>query len=103
MPYFFLKLIPPRPTFATDMNSQERAMMAEHLAYWTAKLDRGEVVVFGPVLDAKGPYGVGVISAADEGAARAFADADPAVKSNHGFICEVYPMRAVTRETTTTP
>jgi len=101
MPYFFLKLIPPRPTFAMDMNADEKAMMAKHVAHWKSKLDRGEVVVFGPVLDPKGPYGAGVVAAADETAARAFADADPAIEANCGFVCEIYPMRAVTRESVT--
>jgi uncharacterized protein YciI len=96
MPHFFLKLTAPRPTFAMDMNPEEKAVMAEHVAYWSAKLVSGEVLLFGPVLDPNGPYGVGVLSVADEAAARAFADADPAVKSNRGFVCEIYPMRAVT-------
>ncbi len=99
MPHFFLKLIAPRPTFATDMSEEERAVMGEHSAYWKAKLDAGDVVVFGPVMDPKGPFGAGVIAAKDEAAARAFADADPAIKSGRGFVCEIYPMRAVTRET----
>ncbi len=101
MPHFFFKLIAPRPTFAMDMNDEERAMMGEHLAYWKAKLDRGDVLVFGPVLDPRGPYGVGIVVAEDETAARAFANADPAIRANRGFDCEVYPMRAVTRENTT--
>ena len=103
MPHFFLKLIAPRPTFAMDMDAQERAMMAEHFAYWKSRLDAGEVIVFGPVLDPNGPYGAGVIAAVDEAAARAFADADPAIRSNRGFVYEIYPMRAVTRETTIAP
>lgn len=99
MQHFFLKLIAPRPTFAMDMAPEEKAMMGEHFAYWKAKLDAGDVVVFGPVMDPAGPYGAGVIAAKDEMAARAFADADPAVKSKCGLRCEIYPMRAVTRET----
>ncbi|HEX5509375.1 MAG TPA: YciI family protein [Pseudolabrys sp.] len=99
MPNFFLKLVPPRPSFAADMNDAEKRMMQEHVGYWKAKLDRGEVVVFGPVLDPAGPFGMGVISAPDEPGARAFADNDPAMKSNRGFKCEIHPMRAVTRET----
>ena len=98
MPHFFLKLLAPRPTFAMDMDAAEKAMMAEHLQYWTAKLDGGDVVVFGPVLDPAGPYGVAVVAAADDGAARALADGDPAIKSKRGFVCEILPMRAVTRE-----
>jgi uncharacterized protein YciI len=100
MPHFFLKLIAPRPTFAMDMNDTEKKMMQEHLGYWKGRLDRNEVIVFGPVLDPMGPYGMGIIEAADEAGARAFADGDPALKANVGFKCEIYPMRAVTRDNT---
>jgi hypothetical protein len=102
MPHFFLKLIPPRPSFAMDMNAEEKAMMGEHQQYWKGKLDGGEVVAFGPVLDPKGPYGIGIVAAADELAARAFSDADPAIKSKRGFLCEIYPMRAVIRDNAAT-
>ncbi len=98
MAHFFLKLIPPRPSFALDMDAEEKAMMAKHLEYWKAKLDGGIVLVFGPVLDPSGPYGAGIISAPDQAAARAFADADPAIKSGRGFVYDIYPMQAVTRE-----
>jgi uncharacterized protein YciI len=100
MSHFFLKLIPPRPSFALDMNAEEKAMMEEHLGYWKAKLDSGVVLVFGPVLDPSGPYGAGIISVADQAAARGFADADPAIESGRGFVCDINPMHAVTREAT---
>jgi uncharacterized protein YciI len=100
MPHFFLKLIAPRPTFAMDMNDQEKALMQEHSHYWKSRQAQGEVLVFGPVLDPKGPYGMGVIVSADKSGARAFADGDPAIKANCGFTCEIHPMRAVTRDTT---
>ena len=100
MPHFFLKLIAPRPTFAMDLNDQEKAMMQEHFQYWKGRQEQGEVLVFGPVLDPQGPYGMGVIVAADEAAAGAFAAGDPAMKSNSGFACEIHPMRAVTRDNT---
>jgi uncharacterized protein len=100
MPHFFLKLIAPRPSFATDMNEQEKMLMQQHFTYWKGRQDAGEVLVFGPVLDPTAPYGMGVVSAVDEAGARAFAAADPAMQANIGFACEVYPMRAVTRDTT---
>jgi uncharacterized protein len=100
MPYFFLKLIAPRATFANDMNDQEKAMMQEHFLYWKGHQDQGDVLVFGPVLDPKGAYGMGIVNVADEAEARAFAGGDPAMKANVGFTCEIYPMRAVTREKT---
>ena len=99
MPHFFLKLVAPRPTFAMDMNEAEKAMMQQHFLYWKGRQDKGEVVVFGPVMDAAGPYGMGVIEAADDAAARAFAAGDPAMKANCGFKCEISSMRAVMRET----
>ena len=100
MPHFFLKLIAPRPTFANDMNDAEKAMMQEHFLYWKGRQDKGDVLVFGPVLDPQGPYGMGVISASEEAGARAFAAGDRAMKASVGFRCEIYPMRAVTREAT---
>jgi len=58
MPHFFLKLIAPRPTFATDMNDAEKKMMQEHFLYWKVRQDKGDVLVFGPVMDPAGPYGM---------------------------------------------
>jgi hypothetical protein len=62
MPHFLLKLVAPRPTFANDMNDQEKAMMQEHFLYWKDRQDRGDVLVFGPVLDPEGAYGMGIVS-----------------------------------------
>ncbi len=61
MKYFFMKLNPPRPTFPHDMSPEDRGIMQRHVAYWTDKMEKGIAVVFGPVLDPKGTYGVGVI------------------------------------------
>jgi uncharacterized protein YciI len=99
MPHFFVKLVAPRPSFAIDMNDAEKKMMHEHFLYWKGRQERGEVVVFGPVQDPAGSYGMGVIEAADEASARAFTAADPAIKADCGFTCEIHPMRAVMRET----
>ena len=101
MPHFFLKLIAPRPTFAMDMTDGEKLLMQEHFGYWKARQDRGEVLVFGPVMDPKGPFGMGVVEAPDEAGARAFAANDPAMKANVGFACEINPMRAVMRDDST--
>jgi uncharacterized protein YciI len=98
MPHFFLKLIAPRPTFAMDMDDSEKKMMNEHVLYWKGRQDQGEVLVFGPVFDPKGPYGMGIVDVADEAGARAFIANDPAMKAGVGFTGEIYPMRAVTRD-----
>ncbi len=69
---FFLKLIPPRTTFTEDMTDEERSIMNKHIEYWKEKMDNGMVIVFGPVFDPKGGYGMGVIEAEGEDDAKIF-------------------------------
>jgi uncharacterized protein len=76
---FVLRLIAPRPTFAVDMTDDERAIMGRHAAHWQPYLDSGRMVVFGPVLDDDGSFGLAVVESDDEHELRAFAAADPVV------------------------
>jgi uncharacterized protein len=78
---FVFRLKAPRPTFAQDMTDEEREIMGRHAAYWQRFLDSGQMVVFGPVLDDTGSWGLGVVEAEDEDEVRAFAAGDPAVTS----------------------
>lgn len=91
--HFFLKLVASRPTFATDMNDEERAIMQQHVAYWMELMNQGKVIVFGPVSDPAGAFGMGVIEVASEDEVKNITENDPASKINR---YEVYPMRAVT-------
>ena len=81
MKTWFLRLIPPRPTFDKDMTDAEGALMEQHFLYWKAQFDKGVCVFGGPVLDPRGVYGVLAIRAATEEEARALADGDPSVKA----------------------
>ena len=101
MPGYVFRLIAPRPTFAVDMSSDERATMLQHVGYWTELMAQGKVIAFGPVSDPAGAYGLGVILADDLAAAEALRDGDPAVRSSHGFRAELAPMlRLVTPDGT---
>lgn len=82
MKQFLCKLIPPRPTFAQDMQ--------EHVDYWKDLSDRRIAIIFGPVLDPKGTWGVAIVEAASEPEAHILGRNDPAVQA--GFTFEVYPM-----------
>ncbi len=93
--HFFVRLIPPRPTFAMDMSDEERAMMQQHVVFWKEKLDKGIVIVFGPVFDPGGGYGIGVLEVDDESVVFDLRDNDPAMKSGRGFQYEIHSMRAV--------
>jgi uncharacterized protein YndB with AHSA1/START domain/uncharacterized protein YciI len=90
--YFFCRLIAPRPTFALDMTPDEAAVMKVHGAYLRTLLARGNAIVFGPVLDPAGPWGLAVFAADDEEAVRALQAEDPAIKSGRGFRYENLPM-----------
>jgi uncharacterized protein YciI len=98
MPHFFCKLIAPRPTFPFDMNESEQALMGRHAAYWKEMCREGAVLVYGPVMDPKGPYGMGIFEGADEADVKRRTDADPVMQAGIGFKTEITPMRAMTRE-----
>jgi len=98
MPHFFCKLIAPRPTFPFDMNEDEKAAMGRHAEYWKNMCQDGAVLVYGPVMDPKGPYGMGIFTAADEAEVKRRTEADPVMQANIGFKVEITPMQAMTRE-----
>ena len=74
-----LRLIAPRPNFAQTLTDSERAIMNSHAAHWRPYLDRGNMVVFGPVLTDDDSYGLAVVETDDEHALREFAAQDPVV------------------------
>jgi uncharacterized protein YciI len=78
---WFVRLIPPRPTFDKDMIEAEQKVMEQHFLYWKDLFAKGVCLFGGPVLDPKGIYGVLAIRASTEDEARAIAAADPSVKS----------------------
>jgi uncharacterized protein YciI len=81
MPTFVLRLIAPRPNFAESMTDAEREIMSSHAAHWAPYLERGDMVVFGPVLTGDDSYGLAVVETDDEEALREFAAHDPVVTS----------------------
>ena len=89
---FFMKLIPPRPTFATDITPDEAKLMQQHSDYWTAQFAKGSVLIIGPVLDPKGIFGMAVLETATEEEARALAMNDPSVKAGLNKV-ELSPMK----------
>ena len=92
MAYFLCRLKPPRPTFPTDMSEAEAKAMAAHAMYWQAEAQAGSVIVFGPVLDPAGAWGLGIIEAEDDAAVRRFVGGDPVMGAGFGFSCDILPM-----------
>jgi uncharacterized protein YciI len=89
---FFFRLVPPRADFAFTMSADERQAMLAHVAYWTGLTRAGSVVAFGPVGDADGPFGIGIVLAEDQAAAESLRDADPVMQAIDGFTTEITPM-----------
>jgi uncharacterized protein YciI len=78
---FLFRLIPPRADFAQTMTVEEQSAMAGHMDYWQQLLSDGKVVVYGPVADPEGVWGLGVLRAADRAEVLAIGERDPSVTS----------------------
>ena len=77
MPTFVLRLIAPRPDFAQSLTDAEREIMNRHAAHWRPYLERGDMVVFRPILTDDDSYGFAVVETDDEQALRQFAARSP--------------------------
>jgi uncharacterized protein len=73
---FVFRLKAARPTFALDMSNEEREIMARHAEHWRSWVESGQMVIFGPVFDGSGSWGLGVVEADNEEDLRAFAAAE---------------------------
>ena len=92
MSLFVYRLLPPRPDFPADMSEGERRIMQEHAAYWGALMNRGVAIVFGPVADPAGMYGIAIFRSEDAAGAKAVCSGDPALRASAGFNFEVWEM-----------
>jgi len=80
------------------MNESERALMEKHGAYWSKIAAAGPAIVFGPVADSHGPFGLLVLEVESEAEAQRLIAGDPVKQSGLNFTFETYPMlSAVTR------
>ena len=76
---FLFRLLPPRADFAQTMMPDEQEAMTRHAAYWRQLLDAGRVVVYGPVADPEGVWGLGVVRAVSQAEVVELGEKDPAI------------------------
>src|SRR5262249_38126209 len=96
--FYLLRLLAPRPTFMLGMTDEEREIMGRHAASWSELLAQGTAIVFGPVADPKGGWGVSIVRVPNEAAVHTLRDGDPVIQSGRGFSYEILPMlRAIYR------
>jgi uncharacterized protein YciI len=102
MQHFLFRLNGPRPSFPADMTEGEAQAMLAHRQYWEGRIADRTALLFGPVFDPSGPWGLAIIEAADESAARRVIEADPVLMAGIGFSYAIFPMQigAIRGETT---
>lgn len=81
MSLYLFRLLPPRADFAQTLTQPEQAAMAEHAEYWNRLLADGRVLVFGPVADPEGVWGMGVVRADSHEEVVLLGQNDPAISS----------------------
>ncbi|HVX03011.1 MAG TPA: YciI family protein [Nitrososphaera sp.] len=74
------------------MTEAEHKLMQEHVKYWRELTDKGVAIVFGPVADPNGVWGLAIVEVEDKASAHALGMDDPVIKAKSGFNFEVYPM-----------
>lgn len=79
MTWFLYRLLAPRPDFPMTMSEDEQAAMAAHSEYWRGHLDDGRVLIFSPVADPAGAWGMAVVHADTVEEVATLGQGDPAV------------------------
>lgn len=98
MTWFLMRLIPHRPEFATTMSDDERAVMEAHFAYWREHLTARTALIFSPVADPQGVWGMCVVHVPERAAVTALERSDPAVLAGVGRYEVLELLDAVVRE-----
>jgi hypothetical protein len=77
------------------MTAEEALIMRGHREYWMPRIEIGVVIAMGPVADPAGAYGVAIIEAPSLAALEVMQAADPAIRSECGFVYENFPMPTI--------
>jgi uncharacterized protein len=92
MNYFLCRLNSPRATFPNDISDEERQLMQRHALYWKGLLDKRKVLLFGPVGDPAGVWGVAIVEVSDSTELQTLIANDPVIISGQGFSYDVFPV-----------
>lgn len=76
------------------MTPAEAEAMRSHVAYWTEQANLGKALVFGPVADPEGAFGIAVLVGETHEELREICEADPCIVSGLGFSYKLNVMPA---------
>jgi uncharacterized protein len=90
--HYLFRLIPPRPTFAQDMTTEEAPLMQAHARYLRDQFAAGNVLLYGPVMASDGAFGLAILEVDDEAEARRLGERDPTVEAglNRFELCPMH-------------
>lgn len=92
MDVYLYRLVPPRPDFPANITPQEGDAMQRHFGYWSDLMNQGTAVVFGPVADPAGSYGVAIVRLEPGADPQELGRNDPAISAGLGFRSEIHLM-----------
>lgn len=78
---YMYRLHAPRPDFSTGMTPDEAEIMRQHAGFWAGLMAEGKVLVFTPVQDPVGDWGMAIVLADDFQTVDGYSRSDPAVLS----------------------
>lgn len=78
MSWYLMRLRAHRPDFAQTMTEEERAVMMAHVEYMRGPLAQGRVLIYSPVADPDGSWGMAVVRADSQQELEQLRDGDPA-------------------------
>ena len=90
MPDYIYLIRPVRQEFFHHPTQEEEAAFEDHFEYLKQAASQGRILLAGPCLDQT--FGVVILTADDEEAARTFMMNDPAVSANV-VMAELHPMK----------
>jgi len=89
--YFIAIIKPIREGFFTDPTTDENQIMSDHFGYLKQLLADEKIILAGPAVDPKGPFGIIIFKTSSYELAEEMLMADPSVKNNVQQIVELQP------------
>lgn len=86
MSWYLYRLQAHRADFAETMTEAEMAVMGAHVEYWRGPLEDGRVLIYSPVADPGGSWGLAIVRADSEEELEQLRAGDPAHLAGIGVI-----------------
>ena len=87
--YFVVKLISEQLKNPAQFSEEDKVIMQKHSLFWKNLMEGGNVLVYGPVLDPNGAYGLGIVTAEDKEVVYQMLSGDPAKQIAHHEVSEM--------------